>query len=378
MGSEQLAREMTAHYVADTDRLELGRPDHEPRASEYVGPDRGADRGSRGARPRLRRRRRRLLRRALRGGVRRPLRPRRRRHGPGRGRRGRRSQARPARLRAVEGREGGGGHRLGRPLGPGAPGLAHRVLGDGRGAAGTGLRHPHGRGRPRLPAPRERGGADAGCARHAARPDLDPQRDDPDGGLGPGSRRRRPDGQDVQVGREHPRPRRGARRSGPRRPGDVPVGRPLPPAPGLRPRAPRRGRGPGGEGPGGGPAPRARRLPGGSGAAARRVLRRAGRGLQHGASTGRRVRVDPGGESPRGGRRRRAPARDAGRPGSRQPARPGDRRRATSGCLELAERRARARQARDFGEADRLRDALREAGWEVRDGAGGPGLVPAG
>jgi cysteinyl-tRNA synthetase len=35
--SADLAREMTAHYVADTDRLGLGRPDHEPLASEYVG-----------------------------------------------------------------------------------------------------------------------------------------------------------------------------------------------------------------------------------------------------------------------------------------------------------------------------------------------------
>jgi cysteinyl-tRNA synthetase len=37
VGSEQLAREMTAAYVADTDGLELGRPDHEPLASETIG-----------------------------------------------------------------------------------------------------------------------------------------------------------------------------------------------------------------------------------------------------------------------------------------------------------------------------------------------------
>ena len=36
--SDALAREMTAHYVADTDRLGLGRPDAEPLASEYIGP----------------------------------------------------------------------------------------------------------------------------------------------------------------------------------------------------------------------------------------------------------------------------------------------------------------------------------------------------
>ena len=35
--SEQLAREMTAAYVADTDGLGLGRPDHEPLASETIG-----------------------------------------------------------------------------------------------------------------------------------------------------------------------------------------------------------------------------------------------------------------------------------------------------------------------------------------------------
>jgi cysteinyl-tRNA synthetase len=35
--SEQLAREMTAAYVTDTDGLGLGRPDHEPLASETIG-----------------------------------------------------------------------------------------------------------------------------------------------------------------------------------------------------------------------------------------------------------------------------------------------------------------------------------------------------
>ena len=44
----------------------------------------------------------------------------------------------------------------------------------------------------------------------------------------------------------------------------------------------------------------------------------------------------------------------------------------------LAEERAAARAARDFAAADRLRDELRARGWEVRDGAGGPELVPVG
>jgi cysteinyl-tRNA synthetase len=35
-GSAALAREMAARYIEDTDRLGLGRPDHEPRASETI------------------------------------------------------------------------------------------------------------------------------------------------------------------------------------------------------------------------------------------------------------------------------------------------------------------------------------------------------
>ena len=36
VGSEQLARDMAARYVADTDGLGLGRPDHEPLATETL------------------------------------------------------------------------------------------------------------------------------------------------------------------------------------------------------------------------------------------------------------------------------------------------------------------------------------------------------
>jgi cysteinyl-tRNA synthetase len=43
----------------------------------------------------------------------------------------------------------------------------------------------------------------------------------------------------------------------------------------------------------------------------------------------------------------------------------------------LADRRTEARAAKDWAEADRLRDELRELGWEVRDGPQGPELVPA-
>ena len=43
---------------------------------------------------------------------------------------------------------------------------------------------------------------------------------------------------------------------------------------------------------------------------------------------------------------------------------------------ELLERRQTARAERDFAEADRLRDELRARGYEVRDGPSGPELVP--
>jgi cysteinyl-tRNA synthetase len=44
--------------------------------------------------------------------------------------------------------------------------------------------------------------------------------------------------------------------------------------------------------------------------------------------------------------------------------------------VELAEARQAARAARDFAEADRLRDELAARGWEARDEAGGYRLVP--
>ncbi len=44
--------------------------------------------------------------------------------------------------------------------------------------------------------------------------------------------------------------------------------------------------------------------------------------------------------------------------------------------LALAERRAAARQAKDFPESDRLRDEIAAAGWLVKDGPGGAVLEP--
>jgi cysteinyl-tRNA synthetase len=46
-------------------------------------------------------------------------------------------------------------------------------------------------------------------------------------------------------------------------------------------------------------------------------------------------------------------------------------------AVALAERRGEARAAKDWAEADRLRDELRDLGWEVRDGPQGPELVRA-
>ena len=67
--------------------------------------------------------------------LRRALAPRRRRDGPGRGRRGRRPQGGPARLRALEGAARRARTPPGTRRGARAARLAHRVLGDGRGAA---------------------------------------------------------------------------------------------------------------------------------------------------------------------------------------------------------------------------------------------------
>ena len=45
--------------------------------------------------------------------------------------------------------------------------------------------------------------------------------------------------------------------------------------------------------------------------------------------------------------------------------------------LELLEARERERHAGDYAAADRLRETIRELGWEVRDSPDGPELLPA-
>ena len=123
VASETLAHEMTAHYVADTDGLGLGRPDREPLASATI-PEIVAlialliERGhayavdgdvyfSVRSDPALRR----------------AVTPPARGHGSGRGRGGGGPQARSVRLRFVESPEARGGHLLGcRPGAEAVPG----------------------------------------------------------------------------------------------------------------------------------------------------------------------------------------------------------------------------------------------------------------
>ena len=132
IGSGELAREMTARYLADTERARSRPP--RPRAAGL------GDDGGRSSRTST-----------LIGAQRTPTRPTAtstsacartattaasrtaaRGHGPGRGAGGLRAQARPAGLRAVEGAKEGEDTCGTRPGDP-APRLAHRVLGDGRG-----------------------------------------------------------------------------------------------------------------------------------------------------------------------------------------------------------------------------------------------------
>jgi cysteinyl-tRNA synthetase len=50
---------------------------------------------------------------------------------------------------------------------------------------------------------------------------------------------------------------------------------------------------------------------------------------------------------------------------------------APANVVELLGARERARASRDYAEADRLREEIRAHGWEVRDGPDGPELLPA-
>ena len=219
VASDALAREMTAAYVADTDRLGLGRPDHEPLASETIGPivaliadlverehayEAGGDVYFRV--------------RSL----------------PAYGELSRRDLAEMDQGEGVEGAErkedpldfalwkaekAGEDTAWESPWGRGRPGWHIECSAMAEQLLGLRVRHPRRRGRPRLPPPRERGGPDAGGPRRPAGPAVDAQRDGAAGGgrprgpacplgnhRGRGQRRR----EDVEVAREHPRAGGGA------------------------------------------------------------------------------------------------------------------------------------------------------------------------
>ena len=134
--SHELAREMTAHYVADTDLLELGRPDHEPLASESMDGivaliqallDNGSAYAVEGDvyfRVRSDPKYGSLSRRDV------------DQMDQGEGVEGSDRKEDPLDFALWKAEKAGEDTSLGRALGPRASGLAHRVLGDGRGAAG--------------------------------------------------------------------------------------------------------------------------------------------------------------------------------------------------------------------------------------------------
>ena len=189
------------------------------------------------------------------------------------------------------------------PWGRGPAGLAHRVLGDGRGAAGRRLRHPRRRLDLVFPHHENEAAQTLAGARRAARAALDAQRD------ARSSATRRWPSRSATSALLH----EALDDVGPRRAGHVLRRRPLPPAARLlatsawrrRPRGVRAH-------PRGGPAPAPRRR-------RRRTWRRCAtrffdalrRRLQHRRGAGRAVRLDPRGQPARRRRRRRRPARDA-------------------------------------------------------------------
>ena len=153
IGSAELARRATGWYIEDTDGLGLGRPDVEPLASETVGGDRRAHPGADLPRARLRIGGRRVFPRGAIPRVR-----------PALGRAPEEMAAQEPGQIKEDPRDfalwkGSKPHEdtwWDSPWGRGRPGLAHRVLGDGREAPGRELRHPRRRARPALSPSRER------------------------------------------------------------------------------------------------------------------------------------------------------------------------------------------------------------------------------
>ena len=256
VGSEALAREMTALYRADTDRLALGRPDSEPLATETLaeiialiealieGGHAYASQGDVYFSVRSFQEYGKLSNRRLED-----LDP--------------QDQGEPEGEQALKrdpldfalwkAHKPGEDTAWESPWGRGRPGwhiecsaMAEKVLGPG-------LRGARRRVRPRVPAPRERDRPDRGGARRAARAHLDAQRHDP-------LRR----GEDGEVGGKRRDARRRARPPRARRADRVLPRGPLPAAAGLL------GRAHGGRGPGAAAADRVRPAAGALGSACHR------------------------------------------------------------------------------------------------------------
>ena len=359
---------MTDAYIADTDRLGLGRPDHEPLASETIGEiveliepliEGGhayAARATSTSRSAVTRNTASCLTATL------------DELDQGEGVEGARAQARPGRLRAVEGAKPGEDTAWDAPWGRGRPGwhiecsaMAEELLGVGFEIHGGGadLIFPHHENEA-AQTTAARGGPLAHLWVHNGMIRLD-------------------EDEDVQVGGEHLPAPPGARRLRPGRADHVLRRDRLPQADRVRRRAADRGGRARRADPRGGPAPR------------RRDRRRPGRRRCASGSSTRWPTTST--------RRRRSPrrstgsARPTGRPrgvGRRRPARHALACSASTTCSTPRRQRLRprwssscdareqARAARDYAEADRLRDEICAHGWEVRDGPDGPELLPVG
>ena len=198
MASEALAAEMTEHYKADTERLGLGRPDHEPLASEYVEPivaliadliERGhayAVDGDVYFRVRSLPEYGELSHRAI------------DEMDQGEGVEGAARKEDPLDFALWKGEKEDEDAAWPSPWGLGRPGWHIECSAMAEELLGRRARHPRRRQRPAVPPPRERGGADAGRPRAPARAAVDAQRDAP--------ARRREDG---EVRGQHPRAGRG-------------------------------------------------------------------------------------------------------------------------------------------------------------------------
>ena len=362
---------MTAAYLADTDRLGLGRPDHEPLASETIARDRRPDRRADRPRPRLRGRR------ATSTSGCAPTRATAssRTATSSRWTRARASRAPSARRIRSTSRSGRPRRRARTP--PGTP------PGGAGGPAGTSSarRWPrsswalefdiHGGGIDLVFPHHENEAAQTMAARgRRARPRLDAQRD------APARAARRWPSRSATSARSHEALDDAGRDAlllyfvaGHYR-------QPLAFSEELLDDAARGVR----AHPRGGAPARGRAEPRGHGAAAGALLRRPGRRLQH--ARGARRPSSTGCARPTGATTGRSATPTCARCStswrSSQPARRGRGRGPGRRVAGAARRSARtARAAGDFAEADRLRDELRERGWEVRDGPAGPELAAA-